>query len=151
MTKTAHRTALLRRTEVQRRAAEMGFNTESIRLVITVFYSKVRQHQVLGPLFHASVGDWGEHLTKMEWFWRGVLLNSGEYSGKPVQIHAGLPTLEPDHFPIWLALFSQTLSEVSPNPDFTAHMMRRAENIAVSFIRGLGGTGNGAASTEVTS
>ncbi|AZV80823.1 group III truncated hemoglobin (plasmid) [Parasedimentitalea marina] len=73
----------------------------------------------------------------MERFWRSVLLNTGEYSGKPVQAHLGLADMSGDLFPIWLRLFDDTLAEISPSPEFTAHLQKRANNIAASLARGL--------------
>lgn len=137
MMKNMNSPALARRAEVQRHALTMGIEPEVISGIVLEFYGKVRAHPVLGPVFDDNIENWDLHLQKMERFWRSVLLNTGEYSGKPVQAHLGLADMSGDLFPIWLRLFNDTLAEISPSPEFTAHLQKRAYNIAASLARGL--------------
>lgn len=80
-----------------------------IAALVEAFYSAIRLHPRLGPLFEERLsGIWDAHLERMNRFWRSVLLHSGEYSGQPVVKHNALPDLQEDDFRLWLTLFEAT-------------------------------------------
>ena len=86
---------------------------EQIKELVDCFYSRVRQDEILGPVFARAIGDhWEEHLTKMSDFWSTVVLASHRYKGNPMQVHINLPRLNQDHFDRWLALWRVTSSEL---------------------------------------
>lgn len=123
-----------RRAEIQARAAAMGIDEAYISQLVDTFYSRIRVHQTLGPIFNAAIGDrWDQHLPRMKSFWASVALNAGSYSGRPVPAHQKLTTVEPGHFAIWLALFRQTLEDTAPSKEAVPYFMERAERIAESL------------------
>jgi hemoglobin len=69
------------------------------------FYDRVRDDELLGPVFAARIDDWEPHLARMCAFWSTVLRASGRYAGNPIEAHAGVPALDPTHFRRWLELF----------------------------------------------
>ncbi|TCM77388.1 hypothetical protein EV291_10728 [Rhizobium sp. BK068] len=73
----------------------------------------------------------------MKSFWSSVAFRSGAYGGKPVQAHTGVANMSPDLFPQWLALFSETLSDIAPSLDAKAWFMATAERIARSLTLSL--------------
>jgi len=82
-----------------------------IKLLVDSFYGKVRQDQLLGPIFDRVIQDrWPEHMEKMYRFWQTILLDGHSYYGNPFMPHAELP-VEREHFDRWLELFHQTLGE----------------------------------------
>ncbi len=86
---------------------------EEIKALVDCFYSRVRQDEMLGPVFARAIGDhWEEHLTKMSDFWSTVVLASRRYKGNPMQVHIGLPRLNQGHFERWLSLWRITTSEL---------------------------------------
>ncbi len=86
---------------------------EQIKELVDCFYSRVRQDELLGPVFAGAIGDhWEEHLTKMSDFWSTVVLASRRYKGNPMQVHINLPRLNQEHFDRWLALWRVTTSEL---------------------------------------
>ena len=86
---------------------------EQIKELVDCFYSRVRQDELLGPVFARAIGDhWEEHLTKMIDFWSTVVLASRRYKGNPMQVHINLPRLNQVHFDRWLALWRVTTSEL---------------------------------------
>jgi hemoglobin len=86
---------------------------QQIKELVDCFYSRVRQDELLGPLFARATGDhWEEHLTKMSDFWSTVVLASRRYKGNPMQVHINLPRLNQEHFDRWLALWRVTTSEL---------------------------------------
>ena len=86
---------------------------QQIRELVDCFYSRVRQDEILGPVFARAIGDdWEEHLTKMCDFWSTVVLASRRYKGNPMQVHIDLPRLRKDHFERWLTLWRATTAEL---------------------------------------
>lgn len=84
---------------------------EAIRSLVHHFYGRVRDDELLGPVFAARIDDWEPHLDRMCAFWSTVLRASGRYAGRPIQAHAGVPGLEPSHFRRWLELFETSARE----------------------------------------
>lgn len=114
---------------------------EDIRRLLALFYARVREDAVLGPVFARAVGDsdraWAAHLARIEEFWAQVVLRSGRYDGNPFQAHANLlPELEPAMFDRWLGLFRQACAEAL-EPGAAALFVDRAEAIARSLRLGL--------------
>ena len=83
----------------------------TIRAVVDDFYGRVREDEVIGPVFNAHVADWDVHLPKMYGFWATVLLGEQRYHGNPVEKHRAVSEIRPAHFARWLDLFDQTLKD----------------------------------------
>ncbi|MDE2377202.1 MAG: group III truncated hemoglobin [Bradyrhizobium sp.] len=107
-----------------------GITEAMIGELVDKFYGRVRQDDLLGPIF-AVVQDWDEHLAKLRDFWSSVVLTTGRYHGQPMRAHLPL-TLIGNHFDRWLDLFEQTAREVCP-PAAAAHFIDKARRIADSF------------------
>ena len=87
-------------------------NLDDIKLMVNTFYGKVREDQLLGPVFNGRIQDrWPEHLEKMYRFWQTVLLEEHTYYGAPFPPHAKLQ-VEHLHFERWMQLFDQTVDEL---------------------------------------
>lgn len=135
--KQGHPHALAARARKQEEAGAIGITAAYVAAFVDRFYARVRQDDVVGPIFAAKITDWEPHLARMNAFWRGVLLNSGEYSGNPMRMHAAIPGLEANHFARWLALFYGTLDELGADPRATALVAQRARMIADSLLTGI--------------
>jgi len=85
---------------------------EEIRLMVHAFYSRVREDNVLGPIFGARISDWDHHLAKLVDFWSAALLGTARYRGTPMSRHQSLPGLEAATFERWLTLFRRTTAEL---------------------------------------
>lgn len=82
---------------------------EDIKLLVDTFYEKVRENDMLSPIFNSIIKDrWPQHLEKMYRFWQTVLLQEHTYFGSPFPSHAKLP-IEQQHFDIWLRLWHTTI------------------------------------------
>jgi len=82
---------------------------EDVKLLVDTFYDKVREDQLLSPIFNEKIQDrWPEHLSKMYTFWQTILLGEHTYFGSPFLPHAKLPVAH-EHFSRWLALFGETI------------------------------------------
>jgi hemoglobin len=105
---------------------------EDIKLLVDTFYDKVREDQLIGPIFDERIQNrWPEHLAKMYTFWQTVLLGDHTYYGAPFPPHAQLP-VEKMHFERWLSLFSETLNDLFTG-DVAKEAIWRANKMAVMF------------------
>lgn len=84
---------------------------DDIKLLVDDFYGKVREDELLAPIFNERIKDqWPVHLNKMYTFWQTVLLGEHTYFGSPFPPHANMP-IDGQHFQRWLELFNATLDE----------------------------------------
>ena len=131
----AHIEAL--RVRKQGEAEAIGVDAEYISAFVERFYGKIRQDELLGPIFAARIADWDLHLGRMKQFWRSVLHASGEFAGNPMVKHIAIPGLEERHFAHWLSLFYATLRELEPTEEATQLVGERARMIADSLLTGI--------------
>jgi hemoglobin len=116
--------------------AAAGVSEEMIRDQVHTFYGRVRQDEVLGPIFNGKVADWDEHLAKLVDFWSSVMLMSGRFKGSPMRAHAEVPQIETPHFGRWLEIWRATAREVCP-PEAAALFIAKAEMVGESLQLGL--------------
>ncbi|GAA5031202.1 hypothetical protein GCM10011506_21250 [Marivirga lumbricoides] len=84
---------------------------EDIEFLVNSFYGKVREDEILSPIFNDKIGNrWPEHLEKMYSFWQTVLLQENTYHGRPFAPHAKL-LIDDKHFNRWLKLFYTVIDE----------------------------------------
>lgn len=133
MTDFRVRSAEERRQDIVAQAAALGIDEAYISTLVDTFYTRVRAHPLLGPVFDVAISEWGPHLSRMKDFWASVALNAGRYSGKPVPAHTKHSHIEQWHFGIWLDLFEQALIDTAPNPGAVDYFMERANRIAQSL------------------
>ena len=106
-----------------------------IASLVDRFYAKVREDDEIGPLFNQEVQNWDAHLALLKDFWSTVLLATGRYKGNPLITHFRLP-IEERYFGRWLALFTETASEVM-TPPHVAIVANKAHLIAINIKRVL--------------
>ena len=114
---------------------QTGIDDAMIRDLVHAFYARVRDDELLGPVFDARISDWGPHLEQMCDFWSSVALMTGRYHGQPMQKHLELP-VDARHFDRWLHLFQTTALDRCP-PAAADHFMERAQRIAQSMEMGI--------------
>ncbi|WP_273565539.1 group III truncated hemoglobin [Maribacter halichondriae] len=88
-----------------------------VRLLVETFYGKIRQHEILGPIFNGIISDWDSHLTLLTDFWETQLFLKRKYHGNPVTVHQEVDdkmnhTITPEHFGLWLNLWFATIDEL---------------------------------------
>jgi hemoglobin len=116
---------------------------ESIATLVDAFYARVRRHAALGPVFEAAITQeqWPEHLATMQRFWSSVMLTTGRYSGNPVAVHRAVVGIERSLFVDWLALFTETASELfdaEPASEFATKARRIATSLQLALFHRLG-------------
>lgn len=105
-----------------------------IKLLVNSFYEKVKQDELLAPVF-AHV-YWPHHLPVMYNFWSSVLLGDMSYNGNPFSKHKELP-VKREHFSRWLELFLETVETEFSGP-VADEAKNRAKTIASMFQHKMG-------------
>jgi hemoglobin len=116
-------------------SAAASITEADISSLVDRFYAKVRMDPEIGPVFNDAIHNWDAHLALLKDFWSTVLLASGKYKGNPLLAHFPLP-IEERYFTRWLALFSETASEVMPAAE-AAVILQKAHQIARNMKRVL--------------
>ena len=110
---------------------------QQLEQLVDRFYAKVREDEVLGPVFNAAVQDWPEHLEKLTAFWSSVMLTTGRFKGNPMIAHLKHKSvIEPAMFDRWLGLWRETASEVLDETGAAA-VAAKAGRIAESLQLGM--------------
>lgn len=110
---------------------------EQLTQLVHRFYAKVRDDELLGPVFDHAISDWPHHLGKMVDFWSSVMLTSGRYKGNPMMMHLKhIARIRPEMFGRWLELWRDTAREVLGETGAAA-MIAKAERIAESLQLGM--------------
>lgn len=73
--------------------------------LLRYFYSDVRQHSLLGPVFNRQIDDWPAHIEKIGTFWARITGGPSEYAGHMPAKHLNLG-IDGSHFDAWLQLWS---------------------------------------------
>jgi hemoglobin len=114
-----------------------GITEASLRTLVDLFYGRVREDPVIGPVFNRAIHDWPEHLEKLQAFWSSVMLTSGRYKGRPLPAHIEHgDAIDAQSFERWLTLWQEATNEVMP-PAAAAAMQDKAARIAESLSLGI--------------
>jgi hemoglobin len=84
-------------------------NEADVHELVQTFYRKVMEDELISPFFKRL--NFEEHLPKMEFFWRFVLLDESGYTTSVTDKHMHMRLTE-EHFKRWISLFNQTLDEL---------------------------------------
>ena len=105
---------------------------EEVVTLVHSFYARVREDELLAPIFNAHVTDWDHHLGKMVNFWSSILRGTASYHGTPMPKHVVLPDLDASLFQRWLSLFRETTRSLGNEP-----MRRHADTMAQRIAQSL--------------
>lgn len=86
---------------------------EGLQRLLNHFYADVRQHALLGPVFHRQIKDWPAHIEKIGTFWSQITGGPARYSGGMPMKHLPLG-IELRHFQAWLQLWEFNCSAHLP-------------------------------------
>lgn len=110
---------------------------EQLTALVHRFYGKVRDDEVLGPVFNHAISDWPHHLGKMVDFWSSVMLTTGRYKGNPMMMHLKhIARIRPQMFERWLELWRETARELLDEAGAGA-VIAKAERIVESLQLGM--------------
>jgi hemoglobin len=124
-----------RARDLQRMREQTGIDEHMIEQLVRGFYARVREDELLGPVFNERILDWEPHLQRMCAFWSSVVLASGVYRGQPMRLHLPLP-VDAGHFDRWLELFERTARGLFAEP-VARQFIEPARRIATSLEFGI--------------
>ena len=107
-------------------------NGEDVRLLLDIFYAKVKQDPLLGPVFKSRIPtetDWPAHMDILYQFWESVLFGATAFRGNPFPKHIGLG-INATHFDRWIELFHTTIDEL-----FTGKIAEEAKQKSLHMRR----------------
>jgi len=133
----AHPDTIAAREDKAVQAAAMGITEARISQLVEAFYERIREDELLGPIFDSMITDWAPHLGRMKAFWTSIAIESGRFHGNPMVKHLAIPGIERRHFDHWLTLFNQTLLEVIPDTAAQQFLAERAARIGDSLMTGI--------------
>ncbi len=114
-------------------ALEATFPEAAIRRLVETFYRRVRDDELLAPVFASRIEAWEPHLDRMTLFWTSVLLGRAGYRpvrGSPRALHQRLDGVTHAHFDRWLELFERTAHDVL-EPEAARNVVQRSRRMAV--------------------
>lgn len=100
--------------------------------LVTVFYARIRKHDLLGPIFNSHIAEeqWPAHLEKLTDFWETILFGvqkfKGSPSGKHIEVDRNLNYgITQEHFNQWVSLWNDTINSL-----FEGELAKRAQEAA---------------------
>jgi hemoglobin len=110
---------------------------EDIYLLVDTFYGRIREDQLLGPIFnhHIEQDEWPEHLEKLTGFWAANLLGIPiKKKVNPVLKHHLVDknlnyNVQQGHFERWLHIWFGTLNDLYKG-EIADFAKRKAKNMA---------------------
>lgn len=109
---------------------------EQLKEIVDQFYAKVREDQLIGPIFNdVAQVDWNTHTEKIYNFWDTLLFGAENYQGRPFPPHMSLG-LKREHFQRWLELFFETV-DASFEGQKADEIKMRAAHIGRNFLHNL--------------
>jgi hemoglobin len=114
--------------------ATTQLSEQSIAHLVNTFYARVRQDELLGPVFNGAIGDhWPEHLATLTDFWTSVLLASGRYKGNPMMAHLAIPQMDQQHFGRWIELWRETTANIF-GPEVSSALVAKASMMGERLV-----------------
>jgi hemoglobin len=106
---------------------------DDIFTLVSKFYQKVRQDEVLGLFFNNTIKDWAAHMEHLTTFWESSLFLKAKYYGNPLDVHVKVDAAHNNsitelHFGLWLNLWFQTIDELFEG-DYAENAKRRARKM----------------------
>lgn len=123
---------------------------EDIGLLVYSFYAKIREDELLGPIFnrHIAEDQWPAHLEKLTDFWESNLFGIRKFSGNPPAAHIRVDqdsghSITQVHFGRWLQLWFETIDEhfegaLADRAKQRARMMSTGQFMAIWHSRPAG-------------
>jgi len=139
------------RTRKMAEALACGIDDAFISKLVESFYEIVRLDDQLGPIFARRIQDWPVHLARMKNFWGSIMIESGRFSGSPMQKHIAIGGLDAGHFARWQLLWDRAVTQLAPNPEARDRFRKAAHRIGESLLTGIELERGGLAAVSVRS
>jgi len=87
--------------------------------LVSMFYSKVRKNDLLGPIFNNHIHEekWPDHIEKLTDFWETNLFGVTKFKGNPTLKHIIVDnnlnnSINQVHFGTWIQLWFETIDQL---------------------------------------
>ncbi len=92
-------------------------NREDIFLLVSTFYTKVKESKEISHFFIESISNWDEHLEKLTDFWESNLFFKAKFKGNPAETHIKLDHnyhkgIQMEHFGAWINMWFETIDSL---------------------------------------
>lgn len=92
---------------------------EDVFHLVHTFYEKVREDELIGPIFNRIIQgeeEWKEHEEKLTDFWESTIFFKGLYRGNPVKVHNSVDEkegfkIDHNHFGRWQLIWIANIQE----------------------------------------
>lgn len=118
-------------------------NRDDISLLVNTFYDKIRENELLGPIFkmHIKKEQWPAHLEKLTDFWVTALFGVNCFKGNPTLKHHIVDknlnqTISPKHFETWVSLWQTTIDTLFEG-ELANRAKKASENMAIGQFRAI--------------
>ena len=111
---------------------------DDITLLVSTFYIKVKENELLAPFFKEALSNWDEHIEHLTNFWENSLFvgksPKQKYSSNPLEAHIKVDTqnnhsITELHFGVWLNLWAETIDELFKG-EYADNAKRRARKMS---------------------
>lgn len=114
-------------------------NRVNISLLVNTFYGRIRQDEMLGPIFNGIIKDWPEHLDRLTDFWETNLLFLRKYKGNPLNVHNEVDKqmnaiITMEHFGRWLQLWLSTIDDLFIGKNAEVAKLRARKMSTIMFL-----------------
>lgn len=110
----------------------------AIKDLVALFYARVREDAVLGPVFAEIIGEeWDTHVEKVVAFWRYATWLDRTYNARNFMLsHTQHARIQASLLPRWLTIFRQSARDACTK-EAADHLIDIAERMAVSLEMSL--------------
>ena len=122
---------------------EETVNNQIIERMVTAFYTKVIEDELVGTFFTDRFGSdiesdtWKEHLVLLSNYWSMLMLGEKNYFGRPMAPHFEMQGISRKAFEQWLFLFHETVDEIYI-PKIGEYFKNQSNDVARRFMLNLG-------------
>lgn len=113
-----------------------SINKENLIILMTNFYEKVADDEVLAPYFFEELGEdlqseeWIDHIELLANFWLHKINGEDTYFGNFIGAHAKMRHIHKEAYTDWLNLFSESADEI-----YTPEVSEIFKKKAFQFVR----------------
>lgn len=121
-----------------RHRPDTGLSHAAIKDLVALFYARIREDAVLGPVFTDIIGEeWSTHLEKVAAFWRYATRLDRTYDARNFMLsHTRHMRIQASLLPRWLMIFRKSARDACTE-EAADHLIDIAERMAVSLEMSL--------------
>lgn len=113
---------------------------EDVMRLIVSFYTRVKEDELLAPVFLQVVTDWPAHFELLTDFWETNLFFKPVYKGHPHRVHVAVDqqtgsVITPEYFGRWLQIWFSTIDELFSGPRAEAARLHAQKMSTMMYMK----------------